>query len=114
MKKQRIYILALCCLLICGFTACGRDKNDSNNNSVTEGTQNRNTPIPTPTVTPTVTPDNMGDGILDGVEDIGDGVINGAEDVIDGVGNAVDDMGDGITGDDADGAANDGSGAVNR
>lgn len=110
MKKQRIYILALCCLLICGFTACGRDKNDSNNNSVTEGTQNQNTTTPSPTVAPTVAPtvppDNMGDGILDGVEDAGEGVINGAEDVIDGVGNAVDDIGDGITGDDTNGANN--------
>lgn len=114
MKKQRIYILALCCLLICGFTACGRDKNDSNNNSVTEGTQNQNTTTPTPTTIPTVTPDNMGDGILDGVEDAGKGVINGTEDVIDGVGNAVDDIGNGITGDDADGNANGNQGTNNR
>ena len=116
MKKQRIYILALCCLLLCGFTACGRDKNDSNNNSVTEGTQNQNTATPSPTTTPlpTNSPDNMGNGILDGVEDVGDGVINGAEDVIDGVGNAVDDIGDGITGNDANGNANDNHGANSR
>ena len=81
MKKQRIYILALCCLLICGFGACGRDKDGNNNNSVTDRTQNQSTTIPTPTLTPTVTPDNnpdnVGDGILDGVEDVGDGIING-------------------------------------
>ena len=103
MKKQRFYILALCCLLLCSFTACGRDKNDSNNNSVTEGTQNRNTTTPSPTITPDNdlnTQDNLGDGILDGVENVGDGILNGTEDVIDGVGNAVDDIGDGMTGDD--------------
>ena len=101
MKKQRVYILALCCLLICSVTACGRDKNGNNNNSVTGGTTV--TPVlPTkaPTVTPTVTPDHTNGGILDGVEDVGDGIINGTEDVIDGVGNAVDDIGNDLTGND--------------
>ena len=117
MKKQRIYILALCCLLLCCFTACGRDKNDSNNNSITQGIKNKNTITPTPTdtpATPTVAPDNMGDGILDGVEDAGEGIINGTEDVIDGVGNAVEDIGDGITGDGTGGTANENQGTTGR
>lgn len=107
MKKQRIYILALCCCLLCAFGACGRDKDGNNNNSVTDRTQNQNLTKPTPTLTPTVmpentvTPDNAGDGIMDGIEDVGDGIIDGTEDVIDGVGNAVDDIGDGLTGNDA-------------
>ena len=107
MKKQRIFMLALCCLLLCGFAACGRDKNNSNNNSVTNPTTTptvTSTPLPkNPTTTPgadTDRQDNLGDGIMDGIEDAGDGIINGAEDVIDGAGNAIEDIGDGLTGDD--------------
>lgn len=110
MKKQRIYILALCCLLVCGFGACGRDKDGNNNNSVTDRTQNYNTVTPTPTLAPTTAPDNVGDGIMDGVEDVGDGLINGAEDVIDGVGDAVNDIGDGMTGNDAGNSNTNGTG----
>ena len=116
MKKQRIYILALCCCLLCAFGACGRDKDGNNNNSVTDRTQNQNVSTPTPTTVPTevpdntITPDNTDNGILDGVEDVGDGIINGAEDVIDGVGDAVNDIGDGMTGDDANNATNNGTG----
>ena len=100
MKKQRVLILSLCCLLICGFAACGRNKNDENNNSVTDG--NHDSVTTSPTNAPTVVPDNHQDdnrGVLDGVEDMGDGIIHGTEDVIDGVGDAVNDIGDGITGD---------------
>lgn len=109
MKKQRLYILALCCCLLCAFGACGRDKDGNNNNSVTDRTQNQTVTTPTPTTVPTVmpentiTPDNAGTGILDGMEDVGNGIINGTEDVIDGVGNAVDDVGDGLTGNDGTG-----------
>lgn len=117
MKKQRIYILALCCLLICGFAACGRDKNGTNNNSVTGGNNGTTTvtPLPTktPTQVPTVVPDNTtnghdtdGDGILDRIEDTGEGVINGAGDVINGVGNAVEDIGNGLMGEDTNGNHN--------
>ena len=106
MRKQKFYILALCCCLLCAFGACGRDKYGNNNNSVTDPSQNQTTTTPSPTVTPTLvpdntTPDNVGDGILDGVEDVGDGIIDGTEDVLDGVGNAVDDIGNGMTGGDA-------------
>ena len=105
MKKHSIYILALCLSLLCAFGACGRDRNNSNNNSATNPSQKQTT-MPTPTTVPTVvpnntmTPDNAGTGVIDGIEDVGDGIINGTEDVIDGVGNAVDDIGNGITGDD--------------
>ena len=56
MKKQTIYMLVVCCLVLCGFTACGRDNGNSNNNSVTDGTYGEKTP--TPTNTPTVVPNN--------------------------------------------------------
>ena len=110
MKKQRIYILALCCLLICSLGACGRDKNGNNNNSVTDRTQNYSTATPSPTLAPTTVPNNIGDGILDGVEDAGDGIINGTKDVLDGVGNAVDDIGNGMTGNDTENTVPNGNG----
>jgi hypothetical protein len=111
MKKHRIYILALCLCFLCALGACGRDKNDSNNNSATNPSQNQTT-VPTPTTMPTVTtaPDNLGDGVIDGIEDVGDGIMDGTGDVIDGVGNAVDDIGNGLNGgDNGNGTTNGGA-----
>jgi len=98
MKKKLGFFLLLCCMMCCGFIACGRDKDRSNNNSVTDGTYGQDTTTPVPTIMPDDAGtglDNLGNGIVNGVEDVGDGIMNGAEDVIDGVGNAIDDMGNG-------------------
>ncbi len=85
MRRFRIF-MTVCVLgaALCLGTGCG-SQDGSNNNSVTEGTDQKDKK------------NDEKDGVVgDGVEDLGDGAGDAIKDVGDGVGDAVEDVGDGV------------------